>query len=107
MEAAEASILESTKQISRLYHDHIDVKKAVKLMRDQNISAEFVKSTYNQLSWNAEKSTMDRFRYYTVLRDKNSYEYTVDYWTSRYLFAYRNSDFHKIKVIDVFNNKSM
>jgi ABC-type uncharacterized transport system fused permease/ATPase subunit len=91
---------ERTQQIFRLYYDNVNVNEAVELMRGQNISAEVVKSIYDQLSANAEK--LDRFHYYTTGVNN------ISYWTSRYLLAFSTkADFHEIKIIDLFNDKSM
>jgi hypothetical protein len=49
MKTDEENILESTRQVSRLYHDHVTVNKAIELMRDQDINAGFVVGIYNQL----------------------------------------------------------
>jgi hypothetical protein len=57
METANERILESTRQICNLYHDYIKLEEAVKLMRGQNICAEFVKGIYNQLSADADNLT--------------------------------------------------
>jgi hypothetical protein len=101
---------ESTKQISHLYHDNIDVDKAIELMRDQNVSSEVVKSIYNQLSAKIEKLMADRFHYYNVEVGIND-DFDIYVWTSRYLLVYYNdllySAFHKIKIIDLFNDRSM
>jgi hypothetical protein len=112
MDAAEESILESTRQIYRLYHDGFDVWEASDLLRDRDISDEMVKSIYDQLSRNAEKLTTGKFHYYTIGRGKNRLYSHVNYWTNRYLVAYRydqSSDpaFNGITVFDVFNDKSM
>jgi hypothetical protein len=100
---------ESTQRISRLYYNNYNVEEAVEIMGRQNISAELVNSIYNELSKDAENSMKNRFYYFTV---NINYSFDmVDYWTSRYLFAYgfdsSDSAFHEVTLFDVFNNKSM
>jgi hypothetical protein len=111
MEATGERILESTRQISRLYHDRVNVKQAIKLMRGQSIIPDLVKTVYNQLSWNDEKLMIERFHYYTIETEPYSPYRNFSCWTSRYLFAYRNqpvnSAFHNITIFDLFNNKLM
>jgi hypothetical protein len=112
MEAAEKRIVESTRQISRLYHDGVNFNKAVESMRAQNISADLVKSIYDQLSTDTETLMTDRFHYYTMEGEQNFLPCdNIYYWTSRYLLAYwhrsPDSKLHKIKIFDLFNNRSM
>jgi hypothetical protein len=109
MQATQERILESIQQICDLYHNNIDVDKAAKLMRSQDISAELVKAIYDQLSTKDEKLMMDRFYYYTIEPDFD--DNFKNCWTSRYLITgYSKSldpDFHDITVFDAFNDKSM
>jgi hypothetical protein len=111
MEADEERIDQAYQEISYLYHYDHNVERAIELMRDQNVSSDLVKSIYNELSRKAEKSRTERFHYYTYKNDMNEYFNVVDCWTSRYLLGYRkyilNPAFHEIKIIDIFNNKSM
>jgi hypothetical protein len=97
-------------QISRLYYDGVNIDEAVKSLRSQNISAEVVKSIYDQLSENVEKLTTDRFHYYTI-KDGIKVFTIIDCWTSRYLLNHHyessNSAFHNIEILDLFNDKSM
>jgi hypothetical protein len=99
------------KQILRLYHNNIDVEEIVQLMRSRDISAEFVKSVYNELSAKTKKIITDRFYYHSIEVGTNNDFDVVSCWTSRYLRAFRNrstdSAFHEIKMFDLFNNKSM
>jgi hypothetical protein len=110
METAKQRLVESTQRICDLYHDHVNVKKAIKLMRDRNVSAALVKTIYAQLSaksWNLMKK---RFYYYTIESETIITDYKLDYWTSRYLLDYnRKADpaFHEIEIFDLFNDKSM
>jgi hypothetical protein len=112
METTKQRFVESTQRIFELYHDDINVKEAIKLMRDLNITAEVVESIYAQLSaksWNLMKK---RFHYYTIEGEENFIPGdSIYYWTSRYLLAYNktspDSAFHEIKIIDLFNDKSM
>jgi hypothetical protein len=110
MEAAGEYIVESTELILELYYSHIDVDKAVELLEDEDISAELVKTIYNELSKKVEKLMTDRFHYYTIRADNYS-RIGLNAWTRRYLLVYEkellNSDFHEITVFDVFNDKSM
>jgi hypothetical protein len=96
-------------QISRLYRNNVHVEEAVKSMRDRGISSKSVKSIYNQLSRDDEKLMTERFHYYTTKAEKKLCDYDANCWTSRYLLAcaFKSADFHEIKIIDVFNNKSM
>jgi hypothetical protein len=98
---------ENTREISRLYYDGVNVNEAVKLMQGQNVSSDLVESIYHQLSADAQKMT-DRFHYYTY---EDGLDNVVSCWTSRYLIAYLNrsldSVFHSVKIIDLFNDKSM
>jgi hypothetical protein len=109
MANVEQRIFESTRQISRLYHDRVSVNETVKLMRDRNISADLVKAIYNEFSTDAEKTIADRFDYYTIRSEKKLYYYNINYWTSRYLLirGFKSADSHEIQIIDVFNDKSM
>jgi hypothetical protein len=111
VQVAQKRINEVTRQIVRLYHDNISVEKVVELMSDQNISAEFVESIYNELSEDTKKSTTDRFHYYNVDLKEDLFAYTIDCWTSRYLINndldQTDSAFHKITIFDLFNDKSM
>jgi hypothetical protein len=111
MESDEKRINEAKQQIARFYHDNISVEEAVELMRDKDISAEFVERVYDQLSEAAEKSITDRFHYCNIDVKRHPYLYNVNYWTSRYLIDCFNessdSAFHEITIFDVFNNKSM
>jgi hypothetical protein len=79
-------------------------------MPDQNISAEFVNGTCNQLSAELDDST-NRFHYSTVKLNINDCVNFINYWTSRYMqiSGFKSTDpaFHDIKLIDLFNNKSM
>jgi hypothetical protein len=104
------AIDEVEQQISRLYYDNIDTDQAVELMRGQNVSAELVKAIYDQLSADIEK-WRERFNYYTIGSDSGNDFDIVSCWTSRYLLGYHHEspdpDFHEIKIIDVFNDKSM
>jgi hypothetical protein len=99
------------KRISSLYYDYVNVDEAIELLRDRNISAKLIKSVYNRLSNNATKLTTDQFYYYTI-KDSvmNNCLDMFKYWTSRYLLVYSfrlsYSDSHKIKIIDLFNDKS-
>jgi nitric oxide synthase oxygenase domain/subunit len=105
-----ATIDESTRQISRLYYDGVNVKQAVKLMRDQGIIANLVKAIYDQLSLNDEKLKISRFHYYNVVIHNSLLYSGANCWTSRYLITYRStsgSAFHKIEIIDLFNDKSV
>jgi hypothetical protein len=101
------NIDEVAQVIFNLYYDCVNIEEAVKLMGSQNISAELVKSIYNELSTEIDKLT-DRFYYYTIEVETDD---VITYWTSRYFLAYRkyspDSAFHEIKIIDLFNNKSM
>jgi hypothetical protein len=111
MESDEKRINEVRQQISRFYYDNIDIDEAIERMRDQDISAEFVESVYNQLSEAVEKSMTKRFHYQTVEIGTNNDFDVVSCWTSRYLIGCFNessdSAFHKIQIIDTFNDKSM
>jgi hypothetical protein len=102
---------ESIRLISDLYHDRIEVNKAIELMIDRDISAELVKSIYNQLSKEAEKLTIERFHYYTIEIERGFFYRNVKYWTSRYLIAYDaisvDRGFHEIMIFDLFNDKLM
>jgi 3-methyladenine DNA glycosylase/8-oxoguanine DNA glycosylase len=108
METAKKRIVESTKQIWRLYYKRVNVEEAVKSMRGQNISAELVKSIYNQLSADAENLMEDRFYHYTI---ECSNYHQINYWTSRYLLIYKSEEYqsasHEINIFDLFNNTSM
>jgi hypothetical protein len=57
-------------RISGSYRNHVNVEKAVELMRGQNISSESVKSVYSQLSTNADKLMTERF-YYHIIKSGN------------------------------------
>jgi hypothetical protein len=99
-------------QISRLYHDRVNIDEAIKLMRrSHNISSDLIKFMYDELSEQAEKLITDRFHYYTIEVDETLQSYSINCWTSRYLLRYKNasSDFalHKITIFDAFNDKSM
>jgi hypothetical protein len=111
MEAANESIVEVTQRICDLYHDGIDVGKAVELLKDQEISSKLVRDIYHQLSTNAKKLMRNRLHYYTIGAENYLNHSDVGCWTSRYLIIYSkwscDSAFHKIKIIDSFNNKSM
>jgi hypothetical protein len=111
METIDKRIVESTKQICRLYHNRVNIKEAVKLMRGQNISAELVKRIYNQLSADVENLMEERFHYYTVESEQYSPFYEIDYWTSRYLLIYADhanqSGLYEITILDLFNDASM
>jgi hypothetical protein len=111
MASAEERLVKSTRQISRLYYDHIDINEVIELMRDQDISSKLVEGIYYQLSKDADKSMTERFYYYSVEVGIDDYIHRVGYWTSRYLFTYRNKSidptFHKIEITDLFNNKTM
>jgi hypothetical protein len=111
MESDKERIDQVTQQIVRFYHDNISAEEAIELMLDPNISAEFVERVYDQLSEAAEKSMTDRFHYYTIEVGTNSGVDFVSCWTSRYLLAYgyefSDRAFHKIQIIDTFNDKSM
>jgi hypothetical protein len=111
METDEERIVESTRKIYRLYHDNVNVEEAVKLMRNRNISANFVKSIYYQLYRGADNLMTERFNYFTIEASITTYFDVVSCWTSRYLLAYRNQlsnfAFHEITIFDVFNDKSM
>jgi hypothetical protein len=112
MQADEKRIDEAKKEISRLYHDNIDINVVIQLMRAQNISARFVTYTYEQLSADTdEKLTTKRFDYYITEDGMNRRFDVVICWTSRYLIAYSHyssdSTSHQIKIIDSFNDKSM
>jgi hypothetical protein len=93
-------------QISCLYHNGINLDEAVELLQPRNISAELVKSTYDELSKSAKK-----FHYYAMDIEEYSFNYNIDYWTSRYFIIYRHytfdSAFHEIEIIDSFNDKTM
>jgi hypothetical protein len=108
MTSAEERLVESTRQISRLYHDNVNVDEAIELMRCQNISAEVVKDFYYHLSTEIDEST-EKFHYYTI-EDREKFFKRADYWTSRYLFTYDDKSldyaFHEITIFDSFNNKS-
>jgi hypothetical protein len=110
METLEKRIIASTRKILRLYHDNVDLYTAAELMQTQDISYNFVKAFYDQLSEDDERQKTQRFNYYTI---KPEFSYGIEFvslWTSRYLLAYYksyNSASHHITVIDVFNNKSM
>jgi hypothetical protein len=110
METANERILESTRQICNLYHDYIKLEEAVKLMRGQNIRAEFVKGIYNQLSADADNLTEERFHYYKTPNKKYSEYPRAGYWTIRYLLVYNteaaNPTHYEITIIDLFNDKS-
>jgi hypothetical protein len=111
METNEPTIDEAKQQISRLYYDNIDVEEAIDVMQDQNVSFEFVRDVYTQLSNEVEKLMMDRFHYYTIKGEQNFIlHYNIYYWTSRYLLVFRNrlskSAIPEIEMIDLFNNKS-
>jgi hypothetical protein len=103
MNGAKKHIVDSTQQIFDLYCDHVDVKEAVELMRDQGVSSRLVKYFYYKLSRDAEKLTMEIFHYYTT--EVNN----ARCWTSRYLFACnsKSAKLYDIQIIDVFNDKSM
>jgi hypothetical protein len=113
MEANEKRIDNAKEQISRLYHDRVNIEEAVKLIRDYDISAELVQNTYAQLSENVKNLMAKRFHYYTIdLKNRPFIRFNA--WTTRYLLAYHNyrytsadSDFHDITVFDVFNDTSM
>jgi hypothetical protein len=112
MKTDEERIVESTRQIYRLYHDDVNVYQAIKLMRGQRILSGFVEFVYNQLSWNEEKLMEERFNYYSTENGINDSFDCVKFWTSRYLLSHHTRSliynaFHKIKIIDLFNNKSM
>jgi uncharacterized protein with von Willebrand factor type A (vWA) domain len=109
MKSVEKPIDESTRQISRLYYDGVNVKQAVKLMRGQGIIADLVKAIYDQLSWRDEKLKMERFYYYNVVFNNESSYREVNCWTSRYLLThrYKSPNSNEIKIIDIFNDKSM
>jgi hypothetical protein len=111
MESDKEPIDQVRQQISRFYYDNIDIDEAIERMRDQDISAEFVESVYDQLSKDAEKSMTKRFHYHTIEVGTNSGVDVVSCWTSRYLINYdsdsTDSAFHEIEIIDTFNDKSM
>jgi hypothetical protein len=111
MEAAEERIVESTRQIYRLYHDGVNVEEAVELMRGQDILSGMVEFIYDQLSWNEEKLITERFNYYSTKHGINNSFDCVKFWTSRYLLSHParsyNPAFHEIDIIDLFNNKLM
>jgi hypothetical protein len=112
MESEKQAIDESTKRISRLYYDNIDVDEAIELMRDCDISAELVESVYSELSAKVEKLMTDRFHYHTIECEENFIPCdNIYYWTSRYLLACCNrlskSALHEIEIFDLFNDKSM
>jgi hypothetical protein len=111
MQATQERVVKFTRLISRLFYDNIDVEEAVESMRSQNVSSELVKAIYTQLS-NEVDQLRDRFYYYyTTEVDKYWLNYRVGYWTSRYLLIEEavsdKSAFHEIKIIDLFNDKSM
>jgi hypothetical protein len=93
-------------QISCLYHNGINLDEAVELLQHRNISAELVKSTYDELFKSAKK-----FHYYAMEIKGDSFNCNVSYWTSRYFIIYRyytfDSAFHEIEIIDSFNDKTM
>jgi hypothetical protein len=95
----------------KIFHDNVNVEEDVELMRGQSVSSELVKSIYDQLSTDAEKLMKERFHYYAIENDENLLFYCVDHWTSRYLISYdthsTNFDSYNIKIIDLFNDKSM
>jgi hypothetical protein len=107
METAKGRIVELTQEICDFYHDRVSLEEAIKLMRDQNIHAEFVRGIYTQLSADADNLIKERYYYFDI----NDYKYSqISYWTSRYLLIYKfgsaNCGSHKIKIVDLFNNKS-
>jgi hypothetical protein len=111
MKTSEESIIESTRQISRLYYDGVNVKKAIEVMRYRGIIADLIESIYNQLSCSDERLKIEKFDYYAIEVDiKRSFDVFV-YWTSRYLLAYKtrvfNRTFHEITIIDLFNDISV
>jgi hypothetical protein len=74
-------------------------------MRFWNISSDFLKDIYTELSTNAEKLMMKRLHYYNLAFEKDC---QINYWTSRYLFVFNTkSAFHEIKIFDVFHDKSI
>jgi hypothetical protein len=98
------------REISRLYNDNVNVDEVLEVMRDQNVRSELVKSIYDQLSKEDDKLMKNKFHYYTIELDPDSDYYGVSWWTIRYLIDYRlppDPAFHKIEIIDLFNNKSM
>jgi hypothetical protein len=110
MQAAKNYILDSTQQICDLYRDNVNIDEAVESMQGRNISAEFITSIYTQLSNEVDKFATKRFHYYDYDNDTNAYN-RVSCWTSRYLLVYNTelseSTFHEIKIIDLFNDKSV
>jgi hypothetical protein len=111
METAKEIIVKFTQRICDLYHEGIGVRKAVELLGDHEISSKFVRGIYHQLSANAKKSMRNRVQYYTIGAENYSEYSEVDCWTSRYLLVYNKTSsdpaFHKIEIIDLFNDKSM
>jgi hypothetical protein len=98
-------------QISRLYHDNVNIEEAVLLIRDWHVSSELVKSIYDQLSKEDDNLMKERFYYYKIARENDSLYRSIYYWTSRYLLVDEtvsdNSKFHEIRIFDAFNDKSM
>jgi hypothetical protein len=111
MEDYEPTITESTRDISRLYYDDVNVEKAVEVMRGRNTSSELVKSIYTQLSKEADE-LRETFYYYSAAGiEKYWLSYRVGFWKSRYLitnnYGSTKSAYRQIGIIDLFNNKSM
>jgi hypothetical protein len=109
MEDGEKRIARLTEQISRLYYNRIGVDKAIESMRDQNISAEFVKGIYNKLSTKFDNFTR-RFYYYIAEVYMKDFFNFIDFWTSRYLLIYpgglNDPALRDINIFDIFHNKS-
>jgi hypothetical protein len=111
MQAAQKHMDELTRQIYRLYHSNVNINKAIKRLRRQNISADLVKSIYDRVSKDAENLMTDRFHYYTMRDGISDYFRVLGCWTNRYLIGYDiesgDSNSREIQIIDLFNDKSM
>jgi hypothetical protein len=116
MEAIKERIVELTREVCRLYGDFANVDEAIESMQNQNVSAQFVKGIYEQLSEEADNLTetcrenTEKRKFYSIKEEQDRYSNVVA-WTSRYFLMFNrenpNSSLHKIIVFDSFNDKSM
>jgi hypothetical protein len=102
---------ESKQEISRLYYNNLGINEAIESIRDLNISFELVKTIYDQLSKEDEKLLPGKFHYYTIEDYTDDFFKVIRFWTSRYLLVYNFESpdlaFHEIRLIDLFNDKSV
>jgi hypothetical protein len=116
MDAIEERIVELTREVCRLYCDFANVDEAIESMQNQNVSAQFVKGIYEQLSEEANNLTKtcrknaEKHKFYTI-EEKEDRCGLVVAWTSRYFLMLTGEDLslnsHKITVFDSFNDKFM